>query len=202
MTLPASEFDRQYAGSPDPWGIDEGWYERRKRAVVLAALPDERIGRAYEPGCGTGTLSIELAARCDDLLCTDVAGAAVARARERTAGLDGVRVERAAVPGDWPDGPFDLVVVSELAYYFDAADRARLWYAARESLRPGGTLLAVHWTRAAPEYPVEGAEVHEELVERAGLEVVATHVERDFRLDVLARTPPAVSSVAERTGLR
>ena len=83
-----------------------------------------------------------------------------------------------------------------------AEDRARLWDAARESLRPGGTLLAVHWTRAAPEYPVEGAEVHEELVARAGFEVLVTHVERDFRLDVLARTPPAALSVAERTGLR
>ena len=202
MSLPAAEFDRLYAASPDPWGIDEGWYERRKRAVVLAALPDERVGRAYEPGCGTGTLSVELAGRCDALLCTDVAAAAVARARERLEGCPGARVARAGVPGEWPPGPFDLVVVSELAYYLDDGDRARLWDAAVASLRPGGALLAVHWTRAAPEYPVEGTRVHDELRARPDLGVLAGHVERDFRLDVLTRTPPAPASVAERTGLR
>lgn len=202
MSLPAAEFDRLYAASPDPWGIDEGWYERRKRAVVLAALPDERVGRAYEPGCGTGALSVELAGRCDALLCTDVAGAAVARARERLEGRPGARVARAGVPDEWPEGPFDLVVVSELAYYLDEGDRGRLWDAAVASLHPGATLLAVHWTRAAPEYPVEGTQVHDELRARPDLGVLAAHVERDFRLDVLTRVPPAPASVAERTGLR
>jgi SAM-dependent methyltransferase len=202
VSLPGAEFDRLYAASPDPWGIDQGWYERRKRAVVMAALPDERAARAYEPGCGTGALSVWLAQRCDSLLCTDVAEAAVERARERLDGRPGVRVARAVVPDEWPAGPFDLVVVSELAYYLDAAGRDRLWTAATASLRPGGSLLAVHWTRAAPEYPVEGTQVHLELCARPDLGVLVTHVERDFRLDVLARTPPAPASVAERTGLR
>ena len=46
------------------------------------------------------------------------------------------------------------------------------------------------------------AEVHDELRARPDLGVLAAHVERDFRLDVLTRVPPAPASVAERTGLR
>ena len=40
-----------YADGADPWRAGS-WYERRKRAVVLASLPRERYRRAFEPGCG------------------------------------------------------------------------------------------------------------------------------------------------------
>jgi hypothetical protein len=49
------------ADGNDPWDTGS-WYERRKRALMLAALPQERYGTALEPGCGTGELTVELAA--------------------------------------------------------------------------------------------------------------------------------------------
>ncbi|NMO88502.1 methyltransferase domain-containing protein [Actinomycetospora sp. TBRC 11914] len=195
-------FDRLWGDEDDPWGLESSWYEERKRAVVLAALPDPRYRRAFEPGCAGGALSVLLAPRCDELVCTDLAREAVERARTRLADRPHARVEQAAVPHALPDGPFDLVVVSELAYYFDAADRAALWAGVRDRLEPGGTLLAVHWIRAAPEYPVEGDAVHDELARVEGLARVAEHREADFRLDVLARVPPGPRSVAQRVGLR
>ncbi len=201
-SLDTSHFDRLWRDEDDPWGLESSWYEDRKRAVVLAALPDPRYRRAFEPGCAGGALSVQLAARCDELVCTDVAREAVDRARARVADRPHVRVAQAGVPHELPDGPFDLVVVSELAYYFDAADRAALWEGVRDRLAPGGTLLAVHWIREAPEYPVTGDEVHDELAHLDGLARVAEHREADFRLDVLARVPPAVRSVAQRVGLR
>ncbi len=201
-SLDPSRFRALYADAADPWRLEGSWYEDRKRACVLAALPDARYRRAFEPGCANGALSVPLAERCDELLCWDVAPEAVAAASRRLAGRAGVRVEEGSVLGPWPEGPFDLVVVAELAYYFGAADRDRLWRAAVGALEPGGTLVALHWLRAAPEHPVLGGDVHAELAVRDGLERVAEHVETDFRLDVYARTPPAARSVAERTGLR
>ncbi|HEY2192784.1 MAG TPA: SAM-dependent methyltransferase [Actinomycetospora sp.] len=204
-SLGADHFDRLWHDEDDPWGLESSWYEDRKRAVVLAALPDPHYGRVFEPGCAGGALSVQLAARCDELVATDLADEAVERARTRVDDQPHVRVERAAVPHTMPDGPFDLVVVSELAYYFGAADRATLWDGVRERLAPGGTLLAVHWIREAPEYPVTGDEVHDELARLDGLARIAEHREADFRLDVLARVssdgsrPP---SVAQRVGLR
>ena len=201
-SLDPARFRALYADAADPWGLEGSWYEDRKRACVLAALPDARYRRAFEPGCANGALSVHLAERCEELLCWDVAGEAVAATSQRLAGRAGVRVEEGSVLGPWPAGPFDLVVVGELAYYFGADDRDRLWRSALEALEPGGTLVAVHWLRAAPEHPVLGGEVHAELAAREGIELLAEHVEADFRLDVYAAVPPAARSVAERTGLR
>jgi SAM-dependent methyltransferase len=201
-SLGTAHFDRLWQDEPDPWGLESSWYEDRKRAVVLAALPDPRYRRAFEPGCAGGALSVLLAPRCAELVCTDVAQEAVERARARLAEHPHVRVDRAGVPHEVPDGPFDLVVVSELAYYFGADDRAALWRAVRERLEPGGTLLAVHWIREAPEYPVSGDAVHDELTRLDGLARIAEHREADFRLDVLTRVPPDARSVAQRVGLR
>lgn len=201
-SLDPDTFRRLYHDAPDPWGLEGSWYEERKRACVLAALPEPRYARAYEPGCANGALSALLTARCDELRCSDVAAEALAATRARLAGRSGVRVEEGSVLDPWPAGPFDLVVVGELAYYFAADDRARLWRSAVDALAPGGTLLAVHWVRAAPEHPTTGDTVHDELRRVGGLEPLAEHREADFRLDVHVRVPPRARSVAERTGLR
>ncbi|PVY96719.1 class I SAM-dependent methyltransferase [Actinomycetospora cinnamomea] len=202
MSLPAEHFDDIYAREDDPWGIEHGWYEERKRACVLAALPRERYARAFEPGCAGGALSAGLAGRCDALVCWDPVTRAVEAARARLAEQGHVRVEQAAVPARTPDGTFDLVVVSELVYYLDADDREAFWRVVEDALRPGGHLLAVHWLREAPEYPVEGAAVHDELASRSAFARTVRHEEADFRLEVYTRVPPAPRSVAEETGLR
>ena len=203
MSLSGEYFDDLYAGNADPWGIERGWYEERKRALVLAALPRPRYARAFEPGCAGGALSALLADRCDELVCRDPAARAVAATRARLADRPHVRVEEGALPGRAPDGTFDLVVASEVVYYLDAGDREAFWCAVEACLRPGGHLLAVHWLREAPEYPVEGTEVHDELAGRAALARTVRHEEADFRLEVYARVPPSVPrSVAEETGLR
>ncbi|MEJ2865054.1 class I SAM-dependent methyltransferase [Actinomycetospora flava] len=202
MSLSGAYFDDLYAADADPWGIERGWYEERKRAVVLAALPRAHYARAFEPGCAGGALSVELAGRCDELVCWDPAAQAVATAQERLADRPDVRVEQGALPGRTPDGTFDLVVASEVVYYLDADDREAFWRSVEACLRPGGHLLAVHWLREAPEYPVEGAGVHDGLAERPAFARTVRHEEADFRLEVYARVPPPARSVAEETGLR
>ena len=54
--------------------------------------------------------------------------AALDQARERCADLPHVRFARLVAPGEWPDGTFDLVLFSEVLYYFTPdgiADAAR-----------------------------------------------------------------------------
>ena len=109
-------FDATYGRHDDPWGYTDRWYEERKRALTLAALPDARYGRVLEVGCGIGVLTALLAERADHLLAVDVSAAAVERARAR---VPGVQVEVADVAEGVPDGPFDLVVLSEVGYYLD-----------------------------------------------------------------------------------
>ncbi|WP_273653205.1 PIG-L family deacetylase [Cellulomonas fimi] len=197
-TLRQDFFDATYARRDDPWGFEDRWYEERKRAVTLAALPAARHGRVLEVGCSIGVLTAALAERCDTLLAVDVAPAAVARARERVAGAPHVRVEVGDVAARVPDGPWDLVVLSEVGYYLSRADLVRTARALRASLAPGGTVVAVHWRHPVADYPLTGDEVHRVLRRTLDLAPLVRHEEADFVLDVLAADP---RSVARRTGL-
>jgi SAM-dependent methyltransferase len=208
VTVPHSYFDKMYAAAADPWGFGERWYERRKYALTVASLPEQRYASAYEPGCSIGVLSGLLAQRCESLLCTDGSAAAVDRARLRLAASPGITVEQRWLPDEWPAGRFDLVVLSELLYYFDAAALPAVLERALSSLTAGGTLLAAHWRHPVPDYPMTGDQVHARLAEAAagrGAIRVSEHAEDDFLLDVWLLPVPGRaadrSSVAARTGL-
>ena len=121
MTLPPEYFDDRYATNPDPWGFEDRWYEKRKYALTLAALPRPRYRRGFEAGCSNGVLTEQLAARCDQLVACDVAASAVNSARSRLAGGD-VDVIQGGIPNQWPEGPFDLIILSEVGYYLDQRD--------------------------------------------------------------------------------
>jgi SAM-dependent methyltransferase len=200
-TLAGPYFDSMYAASRDPWGFESRWYERRKYAISLAILPAERYHAAFEPGCSIGVLTEQLAARCDHVLAGDGAEAAVRAASERTSGLPQVQVERLVLPGDWPGGTFDLIVLSELLYYLSDADLARVLDNAVAALRPGGTLLAVHWRHPVSEYPRGGDDVHGVLARRPGLARLVSHREPDFLAEVYLRGDGPPLSVAAATGL-
>ena len=88
IPTPASGvFERLHAGSDDPWGLQDRFYERRKRSVALALLPRERFVATLELGCSIGVLSAELAARSDSLLALDISPTAVAATHRRLAGF-------------------------------------------------------------------------------------------------------------------
>jgi SAM-dependent methyltransferase len=200
MTVDAGYFRDRYAASPDPYGLAERWYEARKYAISVALLPRQRYSAAFEPGCSIGVLTAMLAPRCDRLLACDVIPDAVASARVRTAGLPGVRVERRAVPGEWPPHSFDLIVLSELLYYFDDADLDQVLRLGIGALRPGGHLLAVHWRHPAP-HPRTGDEVHRQLAAHAGLARLAHYRDTDFTADVYTHAGGDLKSVAQAGGI-
>lgn len=200
-TIEPSYFDAMYDGAADPWGFASRWYERRKYAVSIALLPRERYQRAFEPGCSIGVFTGMLAQRCAAVLSCDAAVAAVAAARARTRQLPHVRVERRLIPRDWPPGRFDLLVFSEFLYYFGDRDLAEVLDLGVAALRPGGTMLAVHWRHPVAEYPRDGDDVHRVLAARRHLARLVSHREPDFAADVYIRTDGAPVSVAQATGL-
>ncbi|ANC29903.1 PIG-L family deacetylase [Isoptericola dokdonensis] len=191
-------FDRFYAGRDDPWGFESRWYEERKRAVLLASLPRERFRHALELGCSTGVLTRELTARCDRVTGVDIADAPLAAARDRLG--DGVELLRLDTPDQWPDGTFDLVVLSEVLYYYGPEDLDRTLSRVLGSLAPDGVVVACHWRHEVPAYPSGGDRVHDVLRSHPDLAVQVRHAEEDFLLEVLARRPAV--SVATAEGLR
>jgi SAM-dependent methyltransferase len=201
VTLGAGYFDGMYQAAADPWGFEDRWYERRKYAISLALLPAERYRAACEPGCSIGVLTRLLAPRCGTLLSCDLAAAAVTAAAERTRDMPQVRVEQREIPAQWPPGRFDLIVLSEILYYFGDRDLEQVLKHAAASLEPDGTLLAVHWRHPVAEYPRTGDDVHRALAAHPGLGRLAVHAEPDFLAEVYIRTDGTPASVAQATGL-
>jgi SAM-dependent methyltransferase len=197
--LPTDYFERMYADSTDPWEFAGRWYERRKRALTMASLPRQRFRRAFEPGCSVGLLTADLAERCEELLATDVAASAVEATRARLGGRPGVQVECRRVPEDWPDGAFDLVVISEIAYYCAEEGATALGQAAAGSLTADGVLVLCHWLHPVADYPLSGARAQQLVRDASGLYPLARHEEADFLLEVLV--PHGAPSVAEVEGL-
>jgi len=180
--VPPAFFERLYAEAADPWRFASSPYERAKYEATLAALPDAPIGPALEVGCSIGVLTERLASRCDTVLAVDVAETALARARERLAGHGNVTLERRELPEDFPAGPFDLVVCSEVLYYLDPPAFDAMLGAVDEALTPGGSVLAVHWRHPTETYPMRGDEVHRRLAERFGAPGLTASTD-DYALD-------------------
>ncbi len=203
MNTPVSYFEGQYARGDDPWHLADRWYDRRKYELTVAALPRPRYRRAFEPGCSIGVLSELLAPRCDALLCADRARAAVGTAARRLDGLPQVTLQHMAVPEEWPVGSFDLVVLSELLYYFDSAARARVLGQSVDSLSDGGHLITVHWNHPVDEHTRTGREIAGEVDALVELRPLARYDDPDFTLTVHERgtSPGAALSPARAEGL-
>ncbi len=158
--LGAEHFERIYARDADPWKTESSDYERGKFERTLAAIPGGRVRRALDVGCSTGVLSSMLAGRCEELTAVDFSERAVRVARERLAGIGGVRIERLDLPAEMPAGPFDLVVCSEVLWYWSRADVLLGLRRIESALASGGSLIAVGWTGDDPEAPMTGPEVN------------------------------------------
>jgi SAM-dependent methyltransferase len=190
MTLPLpaphDHFEALYADSDDPWRVRDSWYEQRKRALLLAALDRPRYSNAFEPGCGNGEMSVALAARCDTLLACDGSASAVAAARRCTSGIAGcaIQIDQRRLPEQWPaDQSFDLIVISELAYYFDTAGVAALAAAAHASLSEGGLLVLCHWRPDFADRASPTAQVHAAFAASPLLRRRVHHLDEAFLLE-------------------
>jgi SAM-dependent methyltransferase len=185
-TLPARYFVELYASNPDPWRFTSSDYEREKYAATLRALPRARYARALEVGCSIGVFTRELGQRCSGLVALDVAPSAIEAARERCADLPRIDFLVGAVPEVWPEGRFDLIVLSEVLYFLDRDDLARLAAKVGRSLTSGGECVLVHWT-GETDYPLSGDEAVERFIEEASpfCRPLAQRRTEQYRLDVL-----------------
>jgi len=188
MSWDRSVFDRIYAQAEDPWQVETSPYEIEKYRRTLAALPPGRFASALEVGCSIGAQTVQLAARCDRLLALDISPEAVRRTRERCGGLAQVQVRQAMIPRDWPEGPFNLIVLSEVLYFLDLDDIAAAARRAAASLAPGGVILLVNWT-GETDTPTTGDEAASAFAASCG-GTMRLHRRCDrYRIDLLSPEP-------------
>ncbi len=185
--LPDVYFDQMYADTDDPWQLATRWYEQRKYAITLALLPNRRYRHAFEPGCSIGTLTALLAQRCDQVTAVDVVDAAVRSAdvRLRQARCrDRVTLARSSLDEPWPPGPFDLLVLSEVAYYLEADSLAGVLERECARLQPGANVVAAHWRHPVSDYPLTGDAAHAVIARTPGLTSLGRYQDRDVIIDL------------------
>lgn len=174
-SLPPTYFDDVYRANDDPWSFETSDYERRKYDATLAALSRPRYKSAFEIGCSIGVLTQQLADRCDHLLAVDASELPLAKARQRLADRPNVRLEQMAIPVDFPKGPFDLILVSEVGYYLSLEDLGIARQCMIDALQTGGDLLLVHWTPFVHDYPLTGDAVHAFFLQATGADGPLEH---------------------------
>jgi hypothetical protein len=110
-----------------------------------------------------------------------------------------VTLERRSLDSDWPTEDFDLVVLSEVAYYFDAESLRAVLDRECPRLATGATLVAAHWRHPVEDYPLTGDEANFVIAGTTGLQAVAHYSDDDVVIDVYANGE--AQSVAARTGV-
>lgn len=189
-SLPPEYFERMFQSADDPWDLETSGYEQAKYAHSIRALENRRYDSGFEVGCAKGVLTGLLAPSCCSLLAVDVSGTALRAARTRCEANDHVSFANMAFPGLTPANSFDLVVLSEVAYYWSDQDLSAAADWLLSHLVSGGDLLLVHWT-GETDYPQSGDEAVLKLRVLLGDRIEVTRAERmaKYRLDLWRRQP-------------
>jgi len=114
-----SYFKELYRANGDPWNLDTTDPERTawKYEWVLDRLSRDRYQCAFELGCGNGNFTKLLAARCDEVVASDIAAAALEEARRRVP-LANVHFEQGDIIEEpFPTSRFDLIIAQEVLYF-------------------------------------------------------------------------------------
>lgn len=189
MSMGRDYFEQLYNANPDPWDFGSSDYERRKYDATLAAIGTGHVN-ALEIGCSIGVFTRRLAERCQALLAVDIAETALEAARRRCEGLPHIDFRRMQLPDEFPDGRFDLVVLSEVGYYWSLPDLDRFLDWLSGALAHDGRFVLVHWT-GRTNYPLTGDQVHDHVAmkTRGRLRLIETATTDRYRLDVLQAAP-------------
>lgn len=176
-------FEDIYRKDPDPWKFASSSYELERYEASLKCLGSRRFNRCFEPGCSIGVLTRRLARICDRVHAMDLSPTAVERAKERCAGLENITIECGALPTKIPEGIFDIVVFSEIGYYFSRQELRSLISILVGQLEAGGVLLGVHWLGSSHDHILSGDEVHEIISEVDGLKLAYGERRTGYRID-------------------
>jgi SAM-dependent methyltransferase len=155
QSLPASYFEAKYKTNIDPWHFRTSDYELRKYRATIGALTKTRYRSGLEVGCSIAVLTALLAPFCDHLLALDSSATAIAEARLQI--IPNAKFEVACLPDEFPRNRFDLIMLSEILYYFSHRDLERVAQLCIETLEPGGEVILCHWL-GQTDYPLTGVE--------------------------------------------
>jgi cyclopropane fatty-acyl-phospholipid synthase-like methyltransferase len=189
----AEHFQHIYQSNEDPWAFGTSPYEQAKYRRTLEALEGRHFTSGLEVGCSIGILTRMLAGHCDRLLGIDIVEQPLQAARVRCADLRHAHFQQMQVPGQWPDGCFDLIVFSEVLYFLNPADIEQCAQRAVASLLPDATVLLANWLGQSDD-PCTGEEAADRFIAATRPVLQVDHADRQigYRLDRLRKMPKSV----------
>lgn len=192
-------FEDLYRHTSDPWGYDAHWYEARKRQICLALLTKPRYPKVLEVGCSNGHLSFHLAQRAEELVCIDVSECAVRLASERLKEFEHVIVENRKIPEDYSIQKFDLILISEMAYYLSKDELHQFIEKLKHSLNDDGEILCCHWRHEIQDFELNAEQVHQTFQQHFSFHHYLSLNDPDFMIDLWTAN---TSSLAQQEKLR
>jgi cyclopropane fatty-acyl-phospholipid synthase-like methyltransferase len=180
--------------SPDPYKVSASGYEREKMERVMATLGfEKRFASILEIGCGEGNMTARLASISGRTLATDISDMAVRRTRETTSSFPNVETQRLDLLSDEPPGQFDLVVASEVLYYFGKDQLPAVLERITSCVKNRGSVALIHARALADdETGVElkkfGARtIHEMFIHDPRYSVIQDDIQPAYRVTVLRK---------------
>ena len=189
QSLSSEYFKDVYDANEDPWNFETSEYEAAKYAATIAALPKEKYDNVLEIGCSIGVLTKLLAQKSKLLLATDISEKALGLAAERCNDLENVSFKKLNFQKELPNDQYDLIMVSEVAYYLSPEDWEVVSGKLYDILKSNGQIVLVHWLPEVHDYPQTGDEVHqsfERSVEGKMNNIFRSRAE-SYRIDVWER---------------
>ena len=184
-TIPPEYFEQKYQADIDPWRFRTSEYERDKYQATVAALGKDRYEAALEVGCSIGVLTRQLSPRCATLLALDASAKAIEAAK--SADIPNVTFRVANLPAEFPEGRFDLIVLSEVLYYFDEPDLRRVARSCMEAIAQDGEIILCHWL-GETDYPLTGIQASEMFARHVKVSLPARTILHDaiYRLEIFS----------------
>ncbi len=119
MRVTLSELESKYWQDLDPWNFRTSPYEQEKFTATRQSLSRKTYQSVLELGCGNGALAEHLAPMCQAYIGVDAVERALTVARQMVPEASFIN---AFFPCTLPEGPHDLIVLSEVLYFLDTTD--------------------------------------------------------------------------------
>lgn len=129
----------------DPYMVTTSEEEKEKYDRLIKAIGGkETYENILELGCGEGRLSRRIADKTGRLLAVDISDFAIGRAKEYLADHENVTIRRFDIFTDDPEDTFELVVCSEVLFYFEPDQLPGVIERIIGWIKPGGYAALVH----------------------------------------------------------
>jgi SAM-dependent methyltransferase len=178
-------FEQKFRQNIDPWNYTHSRFEHFKRTMLLRACGHRKHGRVLELGCAIGETTRYLAPLSMHLLAVDASPTALKEAKRRLSGEPRVIIRRATLPGEFPHGPYDLIVVSEIAYYLHGYQLVELGKRIRSALAFRGRAVVLNHRRPFEDAAQLPALAHRDLRTHLARTLSIVSNTKYFRFDVV-----------------